>query len=77
MPTAVSTMNSRLAWAMRLLTSGALGLSLLLGSASARADKLRDLCDVVGARDNQLVGYGVVTGLNLSLIHISEPTRPY
>ncbi|HVW23863.1 MAG TPA: flagellar basal body P-ring protein FlgI [Polyangiaceae bacterium] len=23
-----------------------------------------DLCDVVGVRDNQLVGYGVVTGLN-------------
>ncbi len=31
---------------------------------AARADRLRDLCDVVGARDNQLVGYGIVTGLN-------------
>jgi len=30
----------------------------------SRADKIRDLCDVVGARDNQLVGYGVVVGLN-------------
>lgn len=30
----------------------------------ARADRLRDLCDIVGARDNQLLGYGVVTGLN-------------
>jgi flagellar P-ring protein precursor FlgI len=30
----------------------------------AQADKIRDLCDVVGARDNQLVGYGVVIGLN-------------
>jgi flagellar P-ring protein precursor FlgI len=36
----------------------------LLATTPARADKLRDLCDVVGARDNQLVGYGVVTGLN-------------
>lgn len=33
-------------------------------TGSARADKLRDVVDVVGARDNQLVGYGVVTGLN-------------
>jgi len=39
-------------------------LSLLLAAGSARADRLRDLCDVVGARDNQLVGYGIVTGLN-------------
>ncbi len=48
----------------RLLTACALGLCLLLSGGSARADKLRDLTDVVGARDNQLVGYGVVTGLN-------------
>ena len=49
---------------LRLLTACAVGLSLLLGAGAARADKLRDLCDIVGARDNQLVGYGVVTGLN-------------
>ena len=49
---------------LRVLVAGAFGLALLLGSGHARADKLRDLCDVVGARDNQLVGYGVVTGLN-------------
>lgn len=29
-----------------------------------RAERLGDLADVVGARDNQLIGYGVVTGLN-------------
>ncbi len=40
---------------------------------SARADKLRDLCDVVGARDNQLVGYGVVTGLNGTGDDVSAP----
>lgn len=41
--------------------------ALLLGLAlpsSASAEKLRDLTDVIGARDNQLVGYGIVTGLN-------------
>lgn len=41
--------------------------------ANARADKLRDLCDVVGARDNQLVGYGVVTGLNGTGDDIAAP----
>ncbi len=30
---------------------------------TARADHLRDLTDVAGARDNQLVGFGIVTGL--------------
>ncbi len=43
-------------------------LALLLALAAsapsdARADKLRDLAEVVGARDNQLVGFGIVTGL--------------
>jgi flagellar P-ring protein precursor FlgI len=31
---------------------------------SARAERVRDLVDVAGARDNQLVGYGLVTGLS-------------
>lgn len=30
----------------------------------ARADRIRDLCDVQGVRENQLLGYGVITGLN-------------
>lgn len=49
---------------LRLLGSAALLICVLCSSRPARADKLRDLTDVVGARDNQLVGYGVVTGLN-------------
>lgn len=40
---------------------GVLALTICRG---ADADRLRDLCDVVGARENQLVGYGVVTGLS-------------
>lgn len=40
-----------------------LGLSVLTLALPARADGLLDVVDVVGARDNQLVGYGVVTGL--------------
>ena len=30
----------------------------------AKAERLGDLADIVGARDNQLIGYGVVTGLS-------------
>lgn len=42
-------------------------------SVPARADRLRDLCDIVGARDNQLVGYGVVVGLNGTGDDVSAP----
>lgn len=46
--------------AMRLL-----GLLLAVVAASvARADKLRDLADLGGARSNALVGYGLVVGLD-------------
>ncbi len=38
--------------------------SFLLFASPARADHLRDLVDVEGARDNQLVGFGIVTGLS-------------
>ena len=65
MPHHISTAPSALkARHARLLTACAVALSLFFSPSAARADKLRDLCDVVGARDNQLVGYGVVTGLN-------------
>jgi len=42
----------------------AVALAVFAAPREARADRVRDLCDIVGARDNQLVGYGVVTGLN-------------
>ncbi|HKQ70265.1 MAG TPA: flagellar basal body P-ring protein FlgI [Polyangiaceae bacterium] len=52
-------------------------LALTLAAATlappAKADHLRDLCDVVGARDNQLIGYGVVTGLQQTGDDISVP----
>jgi flagellar P-ring protein FlgI len=47
--------------------------AFLAWSPAASADKLRDLCDVMGARDNQLVGYGVVTGLNGTGDDVSAP----
>ena len=37
--------------------------AVLLRPAPASAEHLRDLADVAGARTNQLIGYGLVTGL--------------
>ncbi len=42
-------------------------------TADARADRLRDLVDVVGVRENQLLGYGVITGLNGTGDDVSAP----
>ncbi len=48
-------------------------LGVTSAAPAAHADHIRDLCDVVGARDNQLVGYGVVTGLNGTGDDVSVP----
>jgi flagellar P-ring protein precursor FlgI len=40
-----------------------LPLALLLIAAEARADRLKDLADLRGARPNKLFGYGLVVGL--------------
>lgn len=50
-----------------------LAFMLLVQPTPAKADRLRDVCDVLGARDNQLVGYGVVTGLNGTGDDVSAP----
>jgi flagellar P-ring protein FlgI len=49
---------------IRRFLSFVLFLTVAFEVSSARAEQLSDLAEVVGARDNQLVGYGVVTGLN-------------
>jgi flagellar P-ring protein precursor FlgI len=46
------------------LASLVLPLALLSAAPSARATRIEDLCDVGGVRPNQLVGYGLVVGLN-------------
>jgi flagellar P-ring protein FlgI len=38
-------------------------IALLAVGSTAHAEKIRDLADVSGARENQLVGYGLVSGL--------------
>lgn len=37
---------------------------LLLVSLTAQAERIKDLAGLVGVRDNQLIGYGLVVGLN-------------
>lgn len=37
---------------------------ILTGVASARAERIKDMAQVQGVRTNQLVGYGLVVGLN-------------
>ncbi|AMX03184.1 flagellar basal body P-ring protein FlgI [Microbulbifer thermotolerans] len=39
-------------------------LSLALAAVAARAEPLRELADFAGVRDNHLVGYGLVVGLD-------------
>ncbi len=39
----------------------------------AHAEKVRDLANIAGARDNQLVGYGIVTGLSGTGDDVSVP----
>src|SRR5579885_1326150 len=46
------------AWAL-----AALAMAICLGAAQA-ASRIKDLVDVEGVRDNQLIGYGLVVGLN-------------
>jgi flagellar P-ring protein precursor FlgI len=49
----------------RALPAVALGLTMLLGASQAQAaSRIKDIADFEGVRANQLVGYGLVVGLN-------------
>jgi flagellar P-ring protein precursor FlgI len=50
-------------WTRRLVCVLAALAAIVAAPSSARAERLRDIVDVVGARDNQLIGFGIVTGL--------------
>ena len=52
--------HGRWRWVAVLLLAGSLGLG---GPARAAGIRIKDLVMVAGARDNQLVGYGLVAGL--------------
>ena len=47
-----------------LLLLGWLLLTMALGTGEASAERIKDLANVGGVRTNQLVGYGLVVGLN-------------
>jgi len=58
------TNPARIVSGTTLLFSAALLFGLLLNTGIAHAVRLKDLASVKGVRNNQLVGYGIVVGLN-------------
>jgi flagellar P-ring protein precursor FlgI len=46
-------------WALAVLA-----ISLCVGTAANATSRIKDLIDIEGARENQLIGYGLVVGLN-------------
>ncbi|HEV2270747.1 MAG TPA: flagellar basal body P-ring protein FlgI [Steroidobacteraceae bacterium] len=58
-----SSRGGRRARALSALLAFAL-VFLLFGGGSARAERVEDLATVAGVRSNQLVGYGLVVGLD-------------
>lgn len=51
-------------WWMRVAGIAMMVLSFLLMPVLARAERIKDLASVAGVRSNQLVGYGLVVGLD-------------
>lgn len=51
---------------MKIANTLLLGLAILgaLPAAPARAARLKDIADIEGVRSNQLIGFGIVVGLN-------------
>ena len=48
----------------KLLFAPLLALGLLASAAQAETSRIKDLASIEGVRQNQLVGYGLVVGLN-------------
>jgi flagellar P-ring protein precursor FlgI len=56
--------NAPVAWALPVaMMALACLLSAAIGTAAAQSVRIKDIADVEGVRDNQLVGYGLVVGL--------------
>ncbi len=49
---------------MKITASSILVIVLILMTSSAHAIRIKDLASFAGVRDNQLIGYGLVVGLN-------------
>lgn len=49
---------------MKLFTVTLFCVAVVMSMGTARAERIKDLASISGVRSNQLVGYGVVVGLN-------------
>ena len=54
-------MNRHIDRLRRVVLGAVLGIALL---GSAQAERIKDLATIAGVRSNQLVGYGIVVGLD-------------
>jgi flagellar P-ring protein precursor FlgI len=54
----------RLRVSLRAVALAGFGAVLVLGASAARAERIKDLAHVAGVRTNELVGYGLVVGLD-------------
>lgn len=61
---AITANKTRRTFPAALIIAGALLLAFIWNTAPAHAVRLKDLASVKGVRNNQLVGYGIVVGLN-------------
>ncbi len=60
-------MGSMMSTMLRIARAGFAALVLILGAggaAEAAASRIKDLANIEGVRQNQLIGYGLVVGLN-------------
>lgn len=55
--------HGRFDWLFPFFVALAVTLPAMIGSVSA-ASRIKDIADIEGVRENQLVGYGLVVGLN-------------
>jgi flagellar P-ring protein precursor FlgI len=49
---------------MMKITTWLIGISLMFATMAATAERIKDLASIAGVRANQLIGYGLVVGLN-------------
>ncbi len=57
-------LTRKLAPRFAAMAVGAFALASLAGAPFARAERIKDIATIGGVRSNQLVGYGLVVGLN-------------
>lgn len=64
MPTLTQTLFHNAQRGTRAIAYGLLACSLLLTTQFAQAERIKDISNIQGVRANQLIGYGLVVGLD-------------